>query len=369
MVHHQTSFPFWQRLKRRISSHIWPIRILAAVIALGLLIVILAALAKPALDIVSKILIGPRMVASFLSNPEAVLSSHEGRTNLLILGASGGEHEGADLTDTMIFVSVDLRSGDVAMLSIPRDIWLDSLGAKINTAYHYGEEKSPGSGFVMAKDAVYQITGQPIDYTILIDFTGFVKAIDLVGGVEVNVERGFTDRQYPVPGKENDDCQGDKDYKCRYETISFEKGLQHMNGETALKFVRSRHAEGEEGTDFARSARQQKVILALKDKILSTQTLFSPTKLLALKQTLAQHVKMDEDLSEDEMAGFGNLFWRFVRGNNTMRTLTLDTGTDENPGFLINPPASTYGQWVLVPKNNSWQEFQQYLKQKLESKI
>ena len=365
----RTGSIFWQRLKRRLCCQVWLVRGIGVILVLGVLIVILSIVAKPTLDILSKILIGPRMIVSFLVNPETVLSSHDGRTNLLILGVAGGNHEGADLTDTIIFTSVDLRSGDVAMLSLPRDIWLDSLEAKVNSAYHYGEAKSPGSGFVLAKDATYQITGQPIDYTVLIDFTGFVKAIDLVGGVEVEVERTFTDEKYPIPGKEKDDCQGDKEYHCRYETIHFERGRQHMDGTTALKFVRSRNAAGEEGTDFARSARQQKVILALKNKILSTDTLLSPSKLLSLRRTFAQHVKIDKDLHEEELAGFANLFWRYVRGKNVLRTLTLDTGTEENPGFLISPPISTYGQWVLLPRSGNWQEFQKYLKQKLESKI
>jgi LCP family protein required for cell wall assembly len=285
------------------------------------------------------------------------------------MGVAGGEHEGKDLTDTMIFTSIDLGSGDVVMLSIPRDIWLDSLQAKVNTAYHYGQKKSAGGGFVLAKDAVYQITGQSIHYVVVLDFSGFVKAVNLVGGVDVEVERSFTDEQYPIPGKETDECGGDSQLRCRYETIRFEKGLQHLDGETALKFVRSRNAQGEEGTDFARSNRQQKVIVAFKNKLLSSSTLLAPGKLLALKQTFSQNVTFDKELSEEELGGFASLFWRFVRGRNSLRTLTLDTGTEENPGFLINPPIKQYGQWVLVPRAGDWSQFQEFLSQKLGSQI
>lgn len=359
----------WQRIKRQLLRHVGLVRI---VLGLGILTVVvggLAFVAKPILDIAAKALIGPRFVVSFFSSPTSVLHSSNGRTNILLLGIAGGEHEGRDLTDTMIFTSVDLTSGDVVMLSIPRDIWIDSLDAKINSAFHYGEEKNPGGGFVLAKDAVYQITGQPLHYTILLDFTGFVKAIDLVGGVDVEIERGFTDEKYPIPGKEKDECSGDPGFRCRYEILRFEKGRQHMDGETALKFVRSRNATGEEGTDFARSTRQQKVILAFKDKLLSRGTLLSPAKLLSLKETFSQHVKIDRSLSEEEIGGFASLFWRFVRGDNQLRTLVLDTGTEENPGFLVSPPVSQYGQWALIPRNGNWQQFQDYLKQKLENKI
>lgn len=360
---------FWQRIRRRLLHHVWLARGLFALIGLAAVVGLLALLAKPGLDLVAKVLVAPRMISAFLTDPTAVLTSQNGRTNVLLLGVAGGDHEGADLSDTMIFTSVDLNSGDVVMLSIPRDIWLDSLQAKINTAYHYGEEKSPGGGFVLAKDAVYQITGQPIHYTVQLDFSGFVKAVDLVGGIDVKVDRTFVDEQYPIPGKEADACAGDPKYRCRYEVVHFEAGQQHMDGKTALKFVRSRNAPGEEGTDFARSARQQKVILAFKNKLLSKSTLLAPGKLLALKQTFSQNVKVDKELSEEELGGFASLFWRFVRGDNRLRTLTLDTGTEESPGFLINPPTTQYGQWVLVPRSGDWGQFQEFLRQKLTTTI
>lgn len=361
--------PALQRLKRRIFRHVWLLRISFVLAVLAILIGIIAVLAKPALDFAAKMLIGPRILSAFLIDPVSVLKSSDSRVNLLLLGVAGGEHEGAELTDTMIFTSIDVALGDVVILSIPRDIWLDSLQAKINTAYFYGEQKSPDGGFVLAKDAVYQITGQPNHYTVLLDFAGFVEATDLLDGIDVEVERAFEDKKYPIPGKEKEDCGGDSEYRCRYETAKFKRGLTHMDGETALKFVRSRNAEGEEGTDFARSARQQRVILAFKNKLLSTKILLSPGKLLALLRTFSEHVKFDKELTDEEIAGFANLFWRFVRGDNTLRTLSLDVGTEESPGFLITPPISQYGQWVLTPRSGDWQEFQEFLKQKLASEI
>ena len=93
--------------------------------------------------------------------------------------------------------------------------------------------------------------------------------IDFIGGVEVNVENSFIDKEFPITGKENDLCNNDLEYKCRYKIISFTKGVSSMDGQTALNFVRSRHAEGSEGTDFAREKRQQKVIEAIKNKLIS----------------------------------------------------------------------------------------------------
>jgi len=359
------------KLKRQYLGSFPLKKTLVCFVGIIVLVFLLTFLIKPFLDVAAKILVGPRFVSSlFLKNPVDVLKSYDKRTNILILGMAGGEHEGTDLSDTMIFASINLESGDSLLISLPRDIWLDSLKAKINTAYHYGsQEKGKEGGFALAKDAVYQIVGRPIHYAFTIDFTGFVKAIDLVDGIDVLVERSFVDEKYPIAGRELDECGGDPEYRCRYETIEFEKGLQHMDGEIALKFARSRNAEGEEGTDFARAARQQKVILALKDKILSRQTFLSPTKMLQLKNTFADHVKTDKELSYEELAAFSNLFLKFVREKNSLRTLTLDIGTEESPGFLKNPPISKYGHWVLVPRAGDWSEFQEFLKQKLESEI
>ena len=226
-----------------------------------------------------KVVKSSSLALSFLKADTSSLKSNNGRVNFLLLGISGGDHQGNDLTDTMIFVSLDKKTADLALFSLPRDIWLGSLQAKINSAYHYGEEKEKGGGFKLAKQAVSELVGQPVHYSVLIDFDGFVKIIDLLEGIKIKVDRSFDDYQYPISGKENDDCQGDKEYKCRYEHLHFDAGLQLMDGQTALKFVRSRYAEGEEGTDFARSQRQKKAILALKDKLFSLKIMLNPKKL------------------------------------------------------------------------------------------
>jgi len=98
--------------------------------------------------------------------------------------------------------------------------------------------------------------------------------VDLLDGVEVDVENTFDDYRYPINGKENDLCDGDPEYDCRYEDIHFDQGLQLMSGETSLKYVRSRNAEGDEGTDFARSQRQQRLLLSFKEKNIYSKIYF-----------------------------------------------------------------------------------------------
>ncbi len=304
---------------------------------------------------------------NFLKPPAENLLYKDGRTNVLLLGMAGGKQPGSDLTDTLIFVSLDIKNGDMVLLSLPRDIWSTTLKAKINTAYHYGREK--GEGLLLAKQVVEEIVAQPIHYTFLLDFQGFVRTIDLLGGIRVKVDRSFDDYQYPIAGKENDLCNGDPKLQCRYEHLHFEAGWQEMDGQTALKFVRSRNAKGEEGTDFARSQRQQKVLTALKEKIISPQILTNLEKIKNLLEIPKIYLKSEPSLNDAELAAFTNLLWRFLWQQSTLRTLTLDTGSEENPGFLINPPISSQyqNQWVLLPRSGNWQEFQNYFKQKLNN--
>ncbi|KKS33230.1 MAG: Cell envelope-related transcriptional attenuator [Candidatus Amesbacteria bacterium GW2011_GWA2_42_12] len=274
------------------------------------------------------------------------LQQSQDRINFLLLGIGGGEHEGGDLTDTMILVSVNQTTGDVAMVSIPRDIWVPSMRAKVNTAYHYGEEKQPGGGFVLAKSAVSEIVGLPVHYAALINFANFEKFIDSIGGVDINVQTAFDDYKYPITGKENDLCDGDPQTKCRLEHLHFEQGVQHMSGNMALKYVRSRYAEGDEGTDFARSRRQQKLIMAIKDKLTAKDVITNPKKIKSIYETLIQ--SFTSDLGSDFYPALLKLGLKVDKSQ--IRTISISEDQ------LYNPPISAkYDyQWVLVPKDGSF---------------
>mgnify|MGYP001604583102 CR=1 FL=1 len=175
------------------------------------------------------------------------------KTSFLILGISGPGHDSPTLTDTMIFSSVSTKG--LTTISVPRDIWYQPAQAKINTLYYYGQKN--GSNIDLVKQGMFDILGQTIEHWVIVDFNTFQKVIDWVGGINIYVDQAFDDYKYPIAEKEDDLCNGDKEYKCRYEYIRFAPGWQSMNGEKALKFVRSRNAEGDEGTDTARSKRQE----------------------------------------------------------------------------------------------------------------
>ncbi|PIS14279.1 hypothetical protein COT64_03500 [Candidatus Shapirobacteria bacterium CG09_land_8_20_14_0_10_39_12] len=267
----------------------------------------------------------------------------EGRTNILFLGIPGGAHAGKDLTDTLIFFSIDHQTGDSLMFSLPRDIWIDSMRAKINTAYHYG-------GLDLAKAVTTEVLGQPINYAVLLDFGGFIKIVDVLGGVEIEVENAFDDYKYPIPGKENDNCDGDLEYQCRYEHLHFDAGWQLMDGEKALKYVRSRYAEGDEGTDFARARRQQRLLSAFVKKLFSFETFSHPSRISNLIGILKQGVKTD--ILPENYIGLAKLALKF--DSQKLRTEVLD--------FFVSPPASAKYDyhWVLIPRKD-WQEIHQHV--------
>jgi LCP family protein required for cell wall assembly len=306
------------------------------------------------------------------------------KLNILLLGIGGGSHDGPNLTDTIILANIDEAKNKVTLTSIPRDLWapdLEGANKKINVAYAQGEAKRKGGGLPLAEAIVGKITGQTIDYGIRIDFSGFVKAVDILGGLDVNVDNTLDDYEYPISGKEDDTCgftpediqtfsatdSAETDiqqkFACRYMHVHFDKGLNYMDGEQALEYVRSRHALGAENGDFARSKRQQKVISAFRDKLFSAQTLINPGKIINLYNIVSSSI--DTDIISDEFDDFIRLA-QTTKGAKIQSTV-IDSGDEQTnrPGLLkIVPISSDYDYLsVLIPRigNGNFLEIQQYL--------
>ncbi len=331
------------KVKRKIFKNVWLLRLfITSVLILGfyLLLIFLGNLLRQ-----TKLDFYFNLAKDFVFTPQEKIKSFEGRTNILILGEGGEGHEGKDLTDTIIFASLNHEESSLTLISLPRDIWIPEIRTKINSIYYWGNQKQENGGIVLAKSTVEEIVGEPVHYALVIDFSGFKKIIDFLGGIEVEVERSFTDERYPIAGKENDMCGGDPEYKCRYETVSFEAGKKHMDGETALKFVRSRNAKGDEGTDFARASRQQRVLQAVKDKVLSKEFLLSPPKLLALLRIVSESVETDITPSS-----FAILARRLISVKENMSSFVLPED------LLLNPVKSPKydNLYVFIPKDGSW---------------
>lgn len=297
--------------------------------------------------------------------------------NILMLGYGGEGHDGNYLTDTMMLLSINTATNKITYLPIPRDLWVkiptkgyDGNYAKINSAYAVGMDsehypyKLPqfsdtnGAGN-LSKYEVSEIIGEPVDYYVSVDFTAFKKMVDALGGVQINVENSFTDYTYPS-GDSNVNgpiCSAEDTASsastCRYKKLQFQQGLQTMTGDRALEYARSRHALGVEGSDFARSKRQQKLIAAIEQKALSTGGLI---KIFNLMDSVQGHFKTDLSLAEIkdlyDFSGYLDL------ANANHLSLT------EPDQRLLASTYSSDGQWILIPVN--WADIHKYVQDNLK---
>ncbi len=221
-------------------------------------------------------------LSRFSETPNRSLAGElDDRINILLLGIGGAGHDGAQLTDTVMVASIKPSTEQVGFISLPRDLLVPLEGygwRKINNANAFAEMSQPGSGPQATAAVVSKILNLPIHYTVRVDFSGFEKLIDILGGVDVTVDKPFTDYSYPT-----------EDYK--YQTISFKAGQQTMDGKRALMFARSRHSGyNNEGSDFARSKRQQKILVGVRNKILTTDTLLNPGRISDIISTLNDNI-------------------------------------------------------------------------------
>jgi LCP family protein required for cell wall assembly len=270
----------------------------------------------------------------FFKSDEVLIGQNEDRVNILLLGIGGPGHDGPYLSDTNIIFSLKPSTNEVALISIPRDLGVKVDGhgwRKINSADAFGEAEQPGLGGEYARKIFEESFNQKIPYFIRVDFTAFSEIIDSVGGITVNVPTAFTDSAYPA---EN----------FAFQTVSFQKGEQQMNGDTALKYARSRHGNNGEGSDFARAKRQQMILEALKQKVLSLGTFANPNKLQEIYSSLSHHVSTN--LNFAQMAYLASL----ASDLSGSKRLVLDSAPG---GFLINTTGEN-GAFMLAPKTGSF---------------
>lgn len=174
---------------------------------------------------------------------------------VLLLGTD--RRPGEEVTprsDAVLVVRIDPARKRVALLSLPRDLWVAIPGHgnnRLNAAYLWGERDGPpGGGLALARATISDALGLPIDYGVVVDFRGFAGIIDALGGVNVDVPRPLVDHAFPTA-----------DY--RVTTVRFAAGRQRMDGTTALAYARIRHPD----SDFERGLRQQAVLVAIAERL------------------------------------------------------------------------------------------------------
>ncbi|MBA4336242.1 hypothetical protein C0416_00525 [bacterium] len=278
---------------------------------------------------------------------EQLKTDSYGNTNVLLLGAGGEGHDGEYLTDTIIVASIDQSNKLVPMLSIPRDFYVDvdelGGGMRINNVYELGKDKyGTEIGIQLVEEAIEDITGVEIHYHVLINFNGFKDIVDSLGGVEIYVDEAIYDPYYPL---------GET---IQYQTFSLPAGLQELDGDTALKYARSRKTT----SDFDRSRRQQKLLFAIKDKAMSKGVLLNPGKIKDLYSSVDANI--ETNFSIRNIIELAKISQDFNKENLITKVITDDPTSCG--GFLYVPERDFFGgAYVLVPIGNNYDFIHQYV--------
>ncbi|MCA9960554.1 MAG: LCP family protein [Chloroflexota bacterium] len=257
--------------------------------------------------------------------------SGEERISFLLLGVDQRcDETGPTHTDSLMLATIDPVTKSAAVLSLPRDLWVEIPGFgvdRINQAYYYGQVyEYPGGGQALARETVAATLGIPVDYYVAIDFTAFVEIIDEIGGIEVEVPEAISDPDYP------DNCYG-------YDPFFIDAGVHQLDGVTALKYARTRATFG---GDVDRAGRQQQVVLAARSKVMQLNMI--PQLILEapqIWQTLQTNIRTN--LSLDEIIQLALLVQDIPREN--IHTAVIDYN------YVYNETTPD-GREVLVPRRD-----------------
>lgn len=270
-----------------------------------------------------------------------------GHVNILLAGNSSDDvgHNGANLTDSIMLVSIDTRHNRAFMLSLPRDLWVDVGDAgheKLNAAYVTGQDESfnqkgyPKGGMGQLEKVISDNLGIPIHYYALINYRALEQSVNAVGGIDVNIQ--------------SDDPRGLYDPNIDYATggvlVNLTNGRHHLNGRQALDLARARgdsyNSYGFAGSDFDRTQHQREMLVALKSKAVSAGTISNPAKLTKLSDAVGNNVKTDFTLPEVH-----RLYdlTKNVSGRN-LRSLSLNDADGNN---LLTSYSAPGGQSALIP--------------------
>ncbi len=271
--------------------------------------------------------------------PALLKGEGAGRINILLFGKGGAGHDGPDLTDTLLVMSVDPVNATASLVSVPRDLWVvapNGGSSKINAVYantKYAtlaklpkdKQGAESAGIAAAEKTVGQILGLSIHYYGMVDFTAFKQAIDTVGGVSVAVPEDLLD---PTMAWENN-----------RSAVLARKGPQNFDGKRALLYARSRH--GSARGDFDRTERQRLIIEALQQKVLTANTLANPVKISQLLSAFGDHVSTD--MSTTDAGRLATI----LKKASTSKMASIGLADPPN-NFVVN--GSHGGQSIVQPK-------------------
>ncbi|MBT4384701.1 LCP family protein [Candidatus Peregrinibacteria bacterium] len=276
---------------------------------------------------------------------KSLTTDQNGNTNILLLGVGGEGHDGQNLTDTMIIASIDRKKNLVPMLSIPRDIYVENdivgWGTRINSIYEFILDEHEDHELAMDQliKEVENLSDMEIHYYAKIDFQGVTDVIDALGGIEVTVEEDIYDPYYP------------DDYTYEFNTFSLSAGTQIMDGDTALKYARSRYTT----SDFDRAKRQHQIIDAFRARALSIGFLLNPNKIKNTYYAISNNFQTDLTLTD--MLNLASMAPDF--NSDSLISQVFHDDASQTGGFLYTPDREDYGgAFVLTPYSENFDELQ-----------
>lgn len=290
-----------------------------------------------------------------------------GRVNILLAGNSADDpgHDGANLTDSIMLISLDTKNNKAFMLSIPRDLWVhipNYSHQKINDAYVVGQNNGfsangyPSGGMGQLEQIVSQDFRVPINYYALIDYDALKQSVDAVGGIDLNIQsndpRGLYDPSI--------------DYATHGPLVKLSNGAHHLAGEQALDLARARgDAYGSYGfnaADFDRTQHQRQMLVALKNKAETAGVLANPAKLSSLFDAIGSNLKTDMKLSEvHRLYDLTNKV-----GSNNIQSLSLNNAAGKS---LLNSYSAPDGESALIPAAgiDDYSDIQSFLQRQTSS--
>lgn len=269
---------------------------------------------------------------------DTLKKDQQNRTNILIFGTSEDDagHSGAQLADSIMVLSVNQETKATSTVSIPRDLWVDyeqscSVGTsgKINATYICGLQVSDNDehkASAIFADKVSQVVGVDIQYYVAINYSVVRGLVDSLGGVDVDIESADSRGIYDVA-----------------TGLKLSPGVNHLDGETALKLTRARNAKGGYGlpqSNFDREKNQQKVLAAIQAKALQSGTLFDPNKVVSITDSLGANVSTNLKSSELRSA------LDIAKG---VESSNIDSLTLNSPNNRIVTTGSHNGQSIVRP--------------------
>lgn len=283
------------------------------------------------------------------------------KINFIILGLDKRDDllEKTNTTDTIMFVSVNLKNQKINMISLPRDLWFYNTNSKINEIYPQSLENYNQLQYI--KEQFNNLTNQPIDHVVVLTTDNLIKFVKIIGGVDIFLENGFIDNQYPNPEYIKNPNSG----VSKYKTIEFKSGLISLDESNITEFVRSRKGSdtvSKGGTDLARIQRQQLLLEALFNKLKSGQIVNKNLNIFELYQYWDKEII--KDVSDLNILQILTILRENI-SKLTLNKIEVPVGTNPKNGIIYHPDTFINKQWVFIPSDKDYQSFQEFIANKI----